>query len=268
VGTAFTRAGEELLRVNMMEPVEIAACVAQVRPHVVVHCAATRKPDICEHDPRQTERLNVDAARHVATAAAQTQAWMIHISTDYVFDGTHPPYAPDAAPNPLNAYGQSKLESERGVCEVSADFCILRVPILYGQVESLDESPVTVIAADLLAGKHGPIDNWAMRYPTHTADVAVVIRQLIEHKAKDPAFAGICHWSGDEPFTKFGMAQVFCDILGIPKDTITPQDAPPPGAPRPKNSHLDRTRLEALNIGRRTPFAQGAAEAIRPFVSR
>jgi len=266
VGTAFSRVGEGLIRVNMLEPAEIAACVARVRPGCVIHCAATRKPDVCEHDPGQTQRLNVEAARHVAVAAAKAKAWMIHISTDYVFDGTRPPYGPDATPNPLNAYGQSKLASERVVCDVSSDFCILRVPILYGQVESLDESPVTVIAADLLAGKGGRIDNWATRYPTHTADVAFVIRQLIEHKAKNPTFAGLCHWSGDEPYTKYGMAQVFCNILNIHKDTITPQDSPPPGTPRPKNSHLDCTLLESFNIGRQTTFKEGAAQAIQPFL--
>jgi dTDP-4-dehydrorhamnose reductase len=266
VGTAYSRAGEGFITVNMLEPGEIAGCVARVRPWCVIHCAATRKPDVCEHDPEQTQRLNVEAARNVAVAAAKAGAWMVHISTDYVFDGTRPPYGPEAAPNPLNAYGRSKLASEQVVREVSADCCILRVPILYGPVESLDESPVTVIAADLLAGKGGRVDNWATRYPTHTADVAFVIRQLIEHKSKDPAFSGICHWSGNEPFTKFGMAQIFCHILDIPKDTITPQDSPPPGTPRPKNSHLDCSRLESLHIGRQTPFKKGAADAIRPFL--
>lgn len=261
VGTAFSRVGEGLVRVNMLEAGEIRDCVLGVRPHVVVHCAATRKPDVCEHDVELTERLNV------AEAAAEVGAWVVHISTDYVFDGTRPPYGPDAQPNPLNAYGQSKLQSERAVLGVAADFCVLRVPILYGQVETLDESPVTVIAADLLAGKCGGVDNWATRYPTHTADVAAVIWQLIEHRAADPAFGGICHWSGDEPFTKYGMAQVFCDILGVARESISPYDAPPPGAPRPKNSHLDCTRLESMGIGRRTPFAQGAAQAVRPFAA-
>ncbi len=268
VGTALSRAADNLIKVNMLHPDEIASCMARVRPNCVIHCAATRKPDICEHDPEQTRRLNVDAARTIAAEAARTRAWLIHISTDYVFDGTNPPYAPEDAPNPLNAYGRSKLASEEAVRDYGADFCILRVPILYGHIESLDESPVTVIAAELLAGNSTQFDNWATRYPTHTADVAFVLRQMIDHKIANSRFAGLCHWSGSEPYTKFGMAQVFCDIMGIPKETITPQDQSPKGAPRPKNSHLDCTLLQSLDIGRQTPFAKGAALAVQTFLPK
>jgi len=253
--------------VNILERRQIESCIEKVRPDCIIHCAATRKPDICEKDPALTTRLNVDATEWVAAGASKIGAWMIHISTDYVFDGTNPPYHPDSKPNPLNAYGKSKLQSEKVLPEILKDFCILRVPILYGPIESLDESPVTVIAKQLLTGREQEFDNWATRYPTHTADVAFVLRQIIEHKRNNPAFGGICHWSGNEPCTKFAMARVISDIMNIPKQNITAQDTPAPGAVRPKNAHLDCTLLESLGIGRHTKFAEGLADSIKPFLA-
>jgi len=262
VGTALSRLGEGLIGLDVTDRSAVSACVDDVGPGVVIHCAATRKPDVCESDPETTKRLNVDAGRWVAQAAAKAGAWMVHISTDYVFDGANPPYFPDSEPNPLNGYGVSKFESELAVQEVGGDFCILRVPILYGQVETLAESPIGVIAEHVMAGEKKVFDHWATRYPTNTGDVAFVLRRMIEHKIRNSPFGGICHFSGDEPFTKFEMAKVICDVLDIPEEKISPQSGPPGGAVRPKDAHLDCAVLEGLGIVRRTKFKDGVREMI------
>jgi dTDP-4-dehydrorhamnose reductase len=263
VGTALSRLAEGLVRLDVTSHSAVSACVDDVGPGVVIHCAATRKPDVCEGDPETTRRLNVDASRWVARAAAKAGAWMVHISTDYVFDGASPPYFPDSRPNPLNAYGVSKLQSELAVQEVGGDSCILRVPILYGRVETLDESPIGVIAEQVISGKQMAFDHWATRYPTNTADVGFVLTRMIEHKINNPTFRGIVHFSGDEPFTKFEMAKVICDVLGIPKENISPQSTPAAGAPRPRNAHLDCSLLEGLGLIRRTKFKDGVREMMR-----
>jgi dTDP-4-dehydrorhamnose reductase len=268
VGTAFSRVGGGLIRLDVVDRDAVLGCIEDVGPDFVIHCAATRKPDVCEGDPEETQRLNVDATKWVAEGAAKVGAWMIHISTDYVFDGSGAPYYPDSAPNPLNAYGLSKLASERVVPEVCGDYCILRVPILYGQVESLDESPISVIAGQLMSGEGLEFDHWATRYPTHTSDVGFVLRQMIEHKTANAGFGGICHWSGDEAFTKFEMAEVMCDVLNIGAESITGQSSPAGGTVRPKNTHLDCGLLESVGIGRQRAFRDGVAEMIRPFVGR
>ena len=266
VGTTYSRVGDGLVGLDVMDRGAVLGCIDRVGPGVVVHCAATRKPDICEGDPEQTRRLNVDATRWVAEGAKRAGAWMVHISTDYVFDGSNPPYYPDSVPHPLNAYGVSKYKSELAVQEVGGDFCILRVPILYGAIESLDESPVSVIAGQLMAGDELVFDDWARRYPTNTSDVGFVLRQMIKHKGNNAGFGGICHWSGDEAFTKYEMAGVICDVLGIGRDKITGQSSPAGGAVRPKDAQLDCGVLESLGIGRQRSFKDGVAEMIGPFV--
>jgi len=92
---------------------------------------------VSERDPEGTQRLNVDATSVIAHWAAQHDAFIIYLSTDYVFDGTCAPYRPDDTPHPLNTYGMSKLAGEGSVLTAGGPAAILRVPILYGQVETL-----------------------------------------------------------------------------------------------------------------------------------
>lgn len=71
---------------------------------------------------------------------------MIHISTDYVFDGTRPPYSPSDNPNPLNNYARSKLQSEQIVQDIQPEATILRVPVLFGPTDRLEESAISILS--------------------------------------------------------------------------------------------------------------------------
>ena len=145
------------------------------------------------------------------------------------------------------------------------------MPILYGEVESLDESPVTVLAKNMLKARPGEglaMENWATRYPTHTGDVAAVLRQMVAHKLTHHDFSGTFHWSGDEPMTKYAMALAIAQIIGFAPDRLAPDATPPTGAPRPKDAHLDTADLERLGIGRRTPFASALPAILAPHLRR
>lgn len=87
---------------------------------MVVNCVAERRPDRVEQDEPHARRLNVDLVARLAEEAAHMGFRLVHISTDYVFDGSSPPYGPDAAPRPLNAYGRHKLEAEEAIRQVRA----------------------------------------------------------------------------------------------------------------------------------------------------
>ncbi len=269
IGTAYSRAQGGLHKLDLLDDDAVADFIREHQPRVIIHSAAERHPDVSEKDPEGTRQLNVVSTERLANLAKETGAWLVYISTDYVFDGTNPPYKPSDTTNPLNIYGISKRDGEDVIWAVTDDACILRVPMLYGQVENLDESPVTILAKSLLEHPNEPLvlDAWAIRYPTFIDDVALVVRQMIEHRQTHPDFRGPFHWSHDTPYTKYQMAVLVAKALGLSTEHLTPSHEPGGGAPRPKNCHLDCSALEGLGIGRQTPFETAIREVLKPFAS-
>jgi dTDP-4-dehydrorhamnose reductase len=260
VRTAMSRAGEGLHRLDLTDTLSIERFFDTHRPRTVVLAAAEKRPDICEHEPARAQALNVTAVEAVAHAARRHDCRVLAISTDYVFDGRDAPYRPDAAPHPLNAYGQSKLDGEQALWSVTRDACVLRLPLLYGPLETLSESAVTSFIPSLRAAsaqRPAIIDDWAIRYPTFTPDIAMVIRQILERDTAGQPVDGTHHWSGDEPMTKYAIALKLAERLDLNASSIVPQSTPTDSTPRPYDCHLDSRSLEVLGIGRRTPFEQG-----------
>jgi dTDP-4-dehydrorhamnose reductase len=271
VQTTFSRRDPQSVVLDIRDADAVSHFIDLERPDAIVIAAAERRPDVCENDPALARALNVDAVRTIASAARRHDAWVLSISTDYVFDGTQPPYRYDAEPSPINAYGRSKLEGERVLAETTDFGCVLRLPLLYGPIVDWRESAVTSLVPAIAASARGSadakaavMDAWAIRYPTFTPDVAVVVRQLLEWHARGEAVCGTVQWSGDEPMTKYEIALRLADALQIDAQ-LTPQHTPTDATPRPHNCHLDSTRLETLGIGRRTPFDAAIRQVLAKF---
>ena len=261
IGTAFRRGGQAFTKVDLSDIETIAPVLDTLQPEAIIHCAAERRPDVSEKDPAGTRRLNVEATASIAAWAKRNGSYLIYISSDYVFDGSQPPYTPASPTCPINTYGQSKLDGERAVQQSGALAALLRVPLLYGAVEYLDESAVTVIAQNMLKARGTDkkllMDHWAIRYPTLTDDVAVVLRQMVEHHFAKAPLTGIYHWSNNESITKYEMALAFAPYVHFNPAQLVPETVPAADAvPRPKDCHLDSSLLESLGIGQRTLFSQ------------
>src|SRR5690348_2914337 len=107
--------------------------VREAKPGLIVNAAAYTAVDRAESEPELAMRINADAPRILAEEALRLGAILIHYSTDYVFDGTKPvPYVEADAPNPINVYGKSKLEGERGILATGCRHLILRTSWVYG----------------------------------------------------------------------------------------------------------------------------------------
>jgi dTDP-4-dehydrorhamnose reductase len=269
VQTAFAHARAPQVVLDIRDEEAIARFVEAEAPDAIVIAAAERRPDVCENDPALARAWNVDAVRAIARAAQRHRAWVLSISTDYVFDGTRPPYHHDAPPAPINAYGRSKLEGEQALLESTVNGSILRLPLLYGPIVGWQESAVTslvpAIAASARASAGAAVmDAWATRYPTFTPDVAFVIGQMLERHARGEPVCGITQWSGDEPMTKYDIARRLAGALRIDAQ-LTPQHMPADATPRPRDCHLDSSVLEALGIGRRTPFDVAIRQVLADF---
>lgn len=270
-GTAWRRTGPGLERVDLADIGGLSTFLGRVNPRLIIHAAAERRPDVSENDPEGTRRLNVGTTAALADWARRHDACLIYLSTDYVFDGRHAPYRPDAPTHALNAYGQSKLDGEHAILSSGCCASVLRVPILYGPCETLDESAVTILAQNMLASRAGEsplkMEHWATRYPTLTDDVALVLRQMAARQIETGDLRGIYHWSGNEPMTKYDMAVAMAPHLGFDPARLVPDASPPSGAPRPKDCHLDTTDLEQLGIGQATPFAAAIGRVLAPHLS-
>ncbi len=273
VGLAYSRAAAPLISLDLTAEAAVRAAFAGYSPDLVVHSAAERRPDAVDGNPAAAEKLNVGATALLARLAAARRARFVYVSTDYVFDGSNPPYRPDSPTNPLNAYGRMKLAGEDAVREAYRDaglgegeWAIVRIPILHGHVEALSESPVTELAAKVFAGSPFKAEDWASRYPAHADDVARAVALVCGRLAEGEG--GIYHFAGAEMLTKYGMARTIAEAFGFDPDLIESDPRPPAGAPRPKDCRLDGSRLRMLGFAPSIAFADGVREAAAPFAPR
>lgn len=262
IATGFSRASERVHKLDLTAPLDVEAFIAREQPQVIVHCAAERRPDVSEQNPQAALALNLTASQALAMAAKANNAWLIYISTDYVFDGTQPKYAEDAVTHPVNFYGESKLKGEEIVLDTSADFAVLRLPILYGQVEKLSESAVLVLVNQLIERRAQGVDHWAIRSPTSTTDIAQAIDKMIAQHMEHSTMQGIYHFSAAETMTKYQMLLTLGEILQLSTAHLTPESTPTDNAKRPRDCTLSCARLAALGISSEINFATGVRQAL------
>jgi dTDP-4-dehydrorhamnose reductase len=111
----------------------VAACLRATRAEVVVNTAAMHNVESCEQQPGRAQEVNVVGARNLATATRDLGSVLIHVSTDYVFDGAKDtPYVESDEARPLNVYGRTKLEGEQFVQDINPKRFVLRTAALYG----------------------------------------------------------------------------------------------------------------------------------------
>lgn len=216
-----------------------------------------------EADPEKAYQLNVVVVDKLSALSREFNAWFLHISTDYVFDGKNPPYSTNSETNPLNEYGRLKLEAELVVWKNQHDAGVLRVPVLYGPVEYLDESSVTSLAKFVLERKPVEIDDWQLRYPTFVDDVAAVCLGLSERKLEHCGLYGTWHLSGSERFTKYQIAVEIAKLFNQPHDHISPKKQPNPKFP--EDAQLNCVAIEMMGLLKNTPFNEGIVTVLSPW---
>jgi dTDP-4-dehydrorhamnose reductase len=267
-GLCSTRCRPGLIKCDLTQAGEAEQQIAAFSPHVVVHMAAQRRPDVCHKKEHESHVLNVDATRALAEACKRHGVWLIYLSTDYVFDGNAPPYSVDAVPKPLGEYGEQKLEGEIVVRQECPSSVVLRVPLLYGQFEEYKESGVTALYPDLENGKMKKAEGMQKRYPTYTSDVAKIIQRMMDKYCAGKVLEGIYHWQADECFTKFQMVQLIAELKGLDSSGII-ADTSAPKFPVPMDTRMDCSRLiNDLNIDPRdfrTPMHEALQVCFRKY---
>jgi dTDP-4-dehydrorhamnose reductase len=246
--------GHDGLDVTSMEAV--AGAISAFRPDLVIHTAALTDTTAAEREPDAALAVNGEGTRNVARAASEAGAATLYISTNEVFDGEKgAPYVEDDAPNPVNAYGRSKLAGEQAVREAGDDAYIVRTSWVYGPGRaSFPEKIIERAHAD--ARLRGVTDEVAS--PTWTQDLAAAIAQLIETRA-----FGTYHLAGDGSCSRKEWAEEVLRLVGIdvPLEAVRQADF---GLSfrKPVDSTLANIRAAALGI-RLRPWREALADHMR-----
>ncbi|PIA18259.1 NAD dependent epimerase/dehydratase [Coemansia reversa NRRL 1564] len=253
IGTAFSRAGFGLEKLDLKDATAVTQFMKHYRPQAVIHCAAETRPDFAERDKAAAELLNVKVPGHLAELSKDLGAFFVYISTDYVFDGTQPPYKIGDTPNPLNFYGYTKFAGEQAVSAANPHAAILRVPVLYGMSDNPKEGSINVLVNLIRGTQPAKVDDVQPRFPTCTDDVARVLLDMVNMGigSKHNLVKGIFHFSAKEKMTKYEICQDFARILGIDmQNKILPIKEKPvePVASRPDNCELSTEALEHIGI--------------------
>jgi dTDP-4-dehydrorhamnose reductase len=199
---ATSRGGNRILKVTgfTYEPMDITSAKDVMRvfdkfkPEVVINTAAMTNVDACESDKKECWLLNVTAVEHLIAASKKHETHLIHLSTDFIFDGEAGPYKETDKPNPLSYYGESKLAAEKLLQNATCTWAIARTIIVYGIVEDMSRSNIVLWAKGALEKKQKlTIVNDQFRSPTLAEDLAKGCVLIAKKQA-----VGIYHLSGKD----------------------------------------------------------------------
>jgi S-adenosylmethionine synthetase len=186
---------------------------ATYKPTVCINCVAQRFIDKCEDDWNNIYNINVIVTTNISLVCKKYNTYFIHISTDYIFDGTKNPYNIQSETNPLQNYGISKLIAEKRVIANCNKWCIIRVPVLYSQnIKNLSDTSVTAITKKILnRTKYNKEDDYCIRHPVYIPDFIPFIMKCIQYSIQ-----GILHfYNPNISQTKFNIAKRISNILEL-----------------------------------------------------
>jgi dTDP-4-dehydrorhamnose reductase len=221
------------------------------RPDIVINPAAYTAVDKAESESDLAFAINRDGAGAVAAAAAELGAPIIHLSTDYVFDGAKPsPYVESDPTSPQGVYGRSKLEGEWAVVAANPRNLIIRTAWVYAPFGANFARTMLRLAGE--RDRLRVVDD-QVGCPTYAPDIAWALLSMADQLAGGwrDELAGVTHLAGPEAVTWCGFARLILEAAGarggrnVPVDAITTADFPTP-ARRPANSRLSTHRLKAV----------------------
>lgn len=235
---------------DLSDPAACAALIRQIEPDMVINAAAYTAVDKAEDEEDLATLVNGAAPTAMAQAAQEVGAPFVHISTDYVFDGTgEAPWQVSDATGPIGAYGRSKLVGEEGVRGAGGAFAILRTSWVFSAhggnfVKTMlrlgAERDRLTIVADQIGG------------PTPAAGIAETCLKLADALRTDPTLSGTYHYSGAPDVSWADFARAIFEESGLSPNVVDiPSSDFPTPAKRPANSRLDCSALaQAIGVNR------------------
>lgn len=232
-------------KVDLTDAQSLRQAVEDESPDLIVNAAAFTDVDGAEEEPEQAAQLNARAPGVLASAARKAEAWLVHYSTDYVFDGAkRTPYTEDDDSSPINVYGETKRDGEAAIQGVGGRAVVLRTSWVYSARRSnfvrtmlgmADEHETLTVVDDQIG-----VPTWAGWIAEATATIG-------EHllASGDPSLSGLYHLAGTGQTSWYGFAKAIFAQFGRENVSVEPvptSEYPTP-APRPAYTVLDSSRV-------------------------
>lgn len=199
---------------------EVEKVISEYQPEVVINTAAMTHVDQCELDPENCQKLNVDAVSNLIVACKKTDSFLIHLSTDFIFDGENGPYKEEDLPNPLSKYAESKLASEQLLIQSEVKHAIVRTMLVYGIVHDMSRSNIILwVKKNLEEKKPIKVVNDQWRTPTLAEDLAKGCALIADKKIE-----GVFNISGNDMLSPYDMAIATADFFNLDKSLIEEVD--------------------------------------------
>jgi len=200
---------------------EIEKIVLAFMPHIIINTAAMTNVDACETEKEKCDILNISALKYLANAANICGAKLIHISTDFIFDGKNGPYLETDVANPLSYYGLSKLKGEQIVMQDAKNWAIIRTVLVYGTVNDLSRSNIVLWAiASLKENKQLNIVDDQFRTPTFAEDLAMGCKLIADSNAK-----GVYNISGKDFMSIFELVNRVAVFFNYNSNNVLKSDS-------------------------------------------
>jgi dTDP-4-dehydrorhamnose reductase len=257
--------------IDITDSAGVDAILAREAPDLAINLAAYTAVDRAETEPDTAWAVNCAGAAHIAAACGERSTPLLHLSTDYVFDGHQAgPYREEDTVNPLGVYGRSKEAGERAVRAASGQHVILRTAWVYGAFGANFVKTMLRLSAEqsvlrVVADQRG--------CPTPAADIAAVLIVIAGYIERGEVKWGTYHFAGDEAVSWHGFAQAIVDLATPrlatppPVEPITTEQYPTP-ARRPMNSVLDCRKItETFGISA-SPWRRRLAIVIQELVEQ
>lgn len=237
--------------------------INEIKPDIIINCAAFTDVDLSEEQEYEAYKVNALGPKNLAIAASEVNAKLIHISTDYVFDGegikddfgSIRPYYETDATNPQSAYGRTKLQGEKFIIENTDRYFIIRTAWLYGEGKNFVRTMINLSKTN----KEVSVVNDQIGTPTSTTELANMIEKHMntdEYGIYHGTCEGQCSWYD------FAVEIFRLSKIDIPVEPVTSEQFVRP-APRPKYSVLENKALNDLKMNHFRPWQVALAEYLK-----
>ncbi|MCP3138236.1 SDR family oxidoreductase [Pyxidicoccus xibeiensis] len=244
------------VEVDLTREADVAAALASAAPEVVIHPASMTEVDACEKDPEAAFAANVTATAAVARGARQAGAHLVHVSTDYVFDGDAGPYDEQALPNPRGVYALTKHMGEQAARTFVPGCAIARTAVVYGWPAAGRPNFGAWLVGSLEKGQPVKLFEDQVVSPSFADSVAAMLVELGERR-----LGGVWNTCGGTVIDRVGFGRALCEVFGFDVKLITPTRMADLklASPRPLKSGLKTDKVRTQLAARPLELAESLA---------